>query len=147
MPRDGVDFRQRAIGEADEQNRLPGAATRRSARCYRGATRATASGVRAVVFVGDAMEERVDDLCAKAGELGLLKVPVFMFRRAMTSSPEQAFPGNRAPDRGAWCQVRSRRRGRNCASFCARGGLCAGGRSGAAGDVETGSGAAKLLAR
>ncbi|TMK00033.1 MAG: VWA domain-containing protein, partial [Alphaproteobacteria bacterium] len=30
---------------------------------------ATASGVRAVVFVGDAMEERVDDLCAKAGEL------------------------------------------------------------------------------
>src|SRR6266446_1915240 len=38
---------------------------------------ATASGVRAVVFVGDAMEERVDDLCAKAGELGLLKVPVF----------------------------------------------------------------------
>src|SRR6202051_2697261 len=30
---------------------------------------ATASAVRAVVFVGDAMEERVDDLCAKAGEL------------------------------------------------------------------------------
>src|SRR5260221_11622266 len=41
---------------------------------------ATASGVRAVVFVGDAMEERVDELCAKAGELGLLKVPVFMFQ-------------------------------------------------------------------
>src|SRR3981189_853764 len=28
---------------------------------------AVASGVRAVVFVGDAMEEAVDDLCAKAG--------------------------------------------------------------------------------
>src|ERR1019366_3194939 len=38
---------------------------------------AVASAVRAVVFVGDAMEERVDELCAKAGELGLLKVPVF----------------------------------------------------------------------
>ena len=29
---------------------------------------AVASGVRAVVFVGDAMEENVDDLCVKAGE-------------------------------------------------------------------------------
>src|SRR6201995_3558499 len=41
---------------------------------------AAASGVRAVVFVGDAVEENVDDLCSKAGELGLLKVPVFMFQ-------------------------------------------------------------------
>ena len=31
---------------------------------------AVASAVRAVVFVGDAMEEAVDGLCAKAGELG-----------------------------------------------------------------------------
>ena len=30
---------------------------------------AVASAVRAVVFVGDAMEEQVDNLCAKAGEL------------------------------------------------------------------------------
>src|SRR3977135_3509743 len=40
---------------------------------------AVASGVRAVVFVGDAMEEPVDDLCAKAGGLGLLKGPRVMF--------------------------------------------------------------------
>src|SRR5438132_11410193 len=32
---------------------------------------AVAAGVRAMVFVGDAMEENVDELCAKAGELGL----------------------------------------------------------------------------
>ncbi len=38
------------------------------------------SGVRAIVFVGDAMEENVDALCATAGELGLLKVPCFMFQ-------------------------------------------------------------------
>jgi hypothetical protein len=44
---------------------------------------AVASGVRAVVFVGDAMEENVDDLCVRAGELGLLKVPVFMFQEGM----------------------------------------------------------------
>src|ERR1700754_3779367 len=30
---------------------------------------AVGSGIRAVVFVGDAMEEAVDELCAKAGEL------------------------------------------------------------------------------
>src|SRR6478672_6643586 len=52
---------------------------------------ATASGVRAVVFVGDAMEERVDDLCAKAGELGLLKVPVLMFQEGHDIAAEQAF--------------------------------------------------------
>src|SRR5256885_3256810 len=40
---------------------------------------AVASAVRAGVFVGDAMEEGVDDLCAKAGELGLLKGSGFMF--------------------------------------------------------------------
>src|SRR5947199_1331495 len=36
---------------------------------------AVSSGVRAMVFVGDAMEEPIDNLCARAGELGLLKVP------------------------------------------------------------------------
>src|SRR5690348_3609621 len=35
---------------------------------------AVASGVRAVVFVGDAMEENVDTLCAKAGESGAAKL-------------------------------------------------------------------------
>jgi hypothetical protein len=52
---------------------------------------AVASGVRAVVFVGDAMEESVDDLCARAGELGLLKVPVFMFQEGHDPVAEQAF--------------------------------------------------------
>ena len=28
--------------------------------------------VQALVYVGDAMEEPIDDLCAEAGELGLL---------------------------------------------------------------------------
>src|ERR1700738_1612832 len=52
---------------------------------------AVASGGRAVVFVGDAMEESVDDLCTKAGELGLLKVPVFMFQEGHDAGAEQAF--------------------------------------------------------
>lgn len=36
-------------------------------------------GARALVYVGDAMEEPLDDLCAKAGELSLFGVKTFMF--------------------------------------------------------------------
>lgn len=52
---------------------------------------AVAHGVRALVFVGDAMEENPDELCAKAGELGLLKVPVFMFQEGCDSLTEQTY--------------------------------------------------------
>jgi hypothetical protein len=65
---------------------------------------AVASGVRAVVFVGDAMEEAVDDLCAKAGELGLLKVPVFMFQEGHDATAEQAFREIARLTGGAWCR-------------------------------------------
>jgi len=65
---------------------------------------AVASGVRAVVFVGDAMEERVDDLCAKAGELGMLKVPVFLFQEGHDGAAEQAFREIARLTGGAWCR-------------------------------------------
>jgi hypothetical protein len=65
---------------------------------------AVASGVRAMVFVGDAMEESVDDLCAKAGELGLLKVPVFMFQEGHDTAAEQAFREIARLTGGAWCR-------------------------------------------
>jgi hypothetical protein len=65
---------------------------------------AVASGVRAVVFVGDAMEEAVDELCAKAGELGLLKVPVFMFQEGHDDTAEQAFREIARLTGGAWCR-------------------------------------------
>lgn len=35
--------------------------------------------VNALVFVGDAMEEKVDRLCHLAGQLGALGVPIFLF--------------------------------------------------------------------
>lgn len=62
------------------------------------------SGVRAMVFVGDAMEEQVDALCAKAGELGLLKVPVFMFQEGHDPVAEQAFREIARLTGGAWCR-------------------------------------------
>src|SRR5258706_14001229 len=67
---------------------------------------AVASAVRAVVFVGDAMEENVDDLCAKAGELGLLKVPVFMFQEGHDPTAEQAFREIARLTGGAWGRLR-----------------------------------------
>ena len=65
---------------------------------------ATSSGVRAIVFVGDAMEENVDELCARAGELGLLKVPAFMFQEGHDAEAEQAFREIARLTGGAWCR-------------------------------------------
>lgn len=36
--------------------------------------------IKAVVFIGDCCEESVDPLCHSAGELGMLRTPVFMFQ-------------------------------------------------------------------
>lgn len=47
--------------------------------------------VNAVVYVGDAIEESVDDLCHKAGELGLLGVPMFVFQEGHDGRVEAAF--------------------------------------------------------
>jgi hypothetical protein len=65
---------------------------------------ATSSGVRAIVFVGDAMEESVDELCARAGELGMLKVPAFMFQEGHDANAEQAFREIARLTGGAWCK-------------------------------------------
>src|ERR1700752_473875 len=65
---------------------------------------AVASSVRALVFVGDAMEESVDELRAKAGELGLLKVPAFMFQEGHDADAERAFREIARLTGGAWCR-------------------------------------------
>src|SRR5688572_1284405 len=59
--------------------------------------------VDAFVFVGDAMEEPVDELCAKAGELGLLGVPAFMFQEESDPIAERAFKEIARLTKGAWC--------------------------------------------
>ncbi len=47
--------------------------------------------VNVLVFVGDAMEEKIDDLAAIAGELGMLGVRVFIFQEGRDPSVERAF--------------------------------------------------------
>jgi hypothetical protein len=60
--------------------------------------------VQALVFVGDAMEEKLDDLCHAAGELGLLGVPAFMFQEGDDAIAEQAFREVARLTRGAYCR-------------------------------------------
>ena len=52
---------------------------------------ARAGPVSALVYVGDCMEEDVDGLCARAGELGLHKVPVFLFQEGADPDASRAF--------------------------------------------------------
>jgi hypothetical protein len=60
--------------------------------------------VAALVFVGDAMEESLDVLCASAGELGLRSVPAFMFQEGSDPVCEQAFREIARLTRGAYCR-------------------------------------------
>jgi hypothetical protein len=59
---------------------------------------------QALVFVGDAMEEEVDRLCAAAGELGLRGVPAFVFQEGDDPVAEQAFREIARLTRGAYCR-------------------------------------------
>lgn len=47
--------------------------------------------INAVVYVGDAIEENVDSLAEKAGQLGLLGCPMFVFQEGQDSRVEAAF--------------------------------------------------------
>lgn len=58
--------------------------------------------VQALVFVGDAMEEKIDDLCAAAGELALIGVPVFMFQEGRDPVAESAYREIARLSRGAY---------------------------------------------
>ena len=60
--------------------------------------------IGALVFVGDAMEEVLDDLCAGAGELGVRNVPAFMFQEGYDPVCEQAFREIARLTRGAYCR-------------------------------------------
>jgi len=59
------------------------------------------------VFVGDCMEEDADTLCALAGELGLLGVPVFLFHEGLDSGAGKVFQQIARLSRGAYCRFDS----------------------------------------
>ena len=60
--------------------------------------------VNAVVYVGDCMEEDIDQLSQLAGELGLVGVPVFLFQEGHEPRAERAFREIARLTRGAYCR-------------------------------------------
>ena len=60
--------------------------------------------VNALVFVGDCMEEDIDELCDLAGKLGVLGVPVFVFQEGSDAVATRAFPQIARLSGGAWCR-------------------------------------------
>ena len=63
---------------------------------------AGAGKVNACVYVGDAMEEPIDQLAELAGEIGLLGVPVFMFQEGEDRAAETGFREIARLSRGAY---------------------------------------------
>ncbi len=61
--------------------------------------------VKALVFVGDACEEGIDALCQKAGEIGLLGVPLFMFQEGSDATAATAFKQIAKLTRGAYYKL------------------------------------------
>jgi hypothetical protein len=64
---------------------------------------ARAQRVNALVFVGDAMEEKLDGLSRLAGELGLLGVPVFVFHEGSDEGARRAFRQIAQLSGGVYC--------------------------------------------
>jgi hypothetical protein len=60
--------------------------------------------VNALVYVGDCMEENIDDLSQLAGELGLIGVPVFLFQEGHDHRATRAFKEIARLSRGAYCR-------------------------------------------
>ena len=59
--------------------------------------------IDALVFVGDCVEEAVDDLCQLAGSLGIHGVPAFMFHEGGDPRAERAFRQIAKLTNGAYC--------------------------------------------
>ena len=47
--------------------------------------------VKALVFIGDALEENPDAVCGKAGRAGIAGLPLFMFQEGHDPAVEQTF--------------------------------------------------------
>lgn len=47
--------------------------------------------IRALVFIGDAIEENPDTLCDLAGQCGIVKLPLFLFQEGRDPQVEQSF--------------------------------------------------------
>ena len=59
--------------------------------------------INALVFVGDCMEEDVDQLCDLGGRLGILGVPAFLFHEGVDPVAKRTFTELARLTKGAYC--------------------------------------------
>ena len=59
--------------------------------------------INAVVIISDAMEENIDALCNKAGQLGILNTPLFMFQEGTDPDVSRAYRQLAHLSNGAYC--------------------------------------------
>ncbi|MDR6950900.1 hypothetical protein J2X65_000243 [Ancylobacter sp. 3268] len=102
--------------------------------------------IGAVVFVGDAMEEALDDLCAKAGPLALRGVPVFLFQEGRDPVAERGFREIARLTGGAWCRFDAGAAEQLSALLRAAARYAAGGRQALTALANASPGAKQLLA-
>ena len=60
--------------------------------------------IKALVFIGDALEENADTLCQLAGQCGLLKLPLFIFQEGALRDAERCFRRMAQLSGGAWAR-------------------------------------------
>ena len=106
---------------------------------------AAAAPVGALVFVGDAMEEKIDELCGAAGELALLGVKAFMFHEGVDPAAARAFQEIARITGGAYAAFDAAAAGRLAALLGAAAAYAAGGRGGLEAFAKGAGGEAKLL--
>ncbi|MCD7058841.1 class I SAM-dependent methyltransferase [Pelagibacterium xiamenense] len=99
--------------------------------------------INAVVYVGDAMEEDIDKLAQKAGELGLLHCPIFLFQEGHDRTAETAFREFARLTKGAYARFDSSAPHELAALLRAVAAYASGGRE--ALKLQKSSGAQKLL--
>ncbi|QGM44947.1 VWA domain-containing protein [Methylocystis heyeri] len=101
--------------------------------------------VAAFVFIGDAMEENVDDLAGVAGELGLLGVKAFMFQEGGNPAARLAFREIARVTGGAYAAFDANAPRRLAELLKAAAAYAAGGRLQLEKMAESGEAAARLL--
>lgn len=60
--------------------------------------------VQALVFIGDCIEEPIDELCRLAGECGLLGLPLFLFQEGDNANARNGFQQMARLSHGAHCR-------------------------------------------
>lgn len=101
--------------------------------------------IGALVFIGDAMEENIDELCCLAGRLGLFGVKAFMFHEGADAAAGRAFEEIARLTGGAYATFDSRAPQRLAELLSAAAAYAAGGRAALESRAEAGENAARLL--